>query len=96
MGTVYRAFDLRLERPVAIKMLHRVLTTELGVKRFRSEVRIAASLRRPNIVRLHEYDKAADRFFCVMELLAAETLRASSRTRRTSSATIGDAVVSDL
>jgi serine/threonine-protein kinase len=80
MGTVYRARDLRLGRLVAIKMLHRVLTNELGVARFRSEVRIAAGLRHPNIVSLHEFDEVDDRLFYVMDYLEGESLR--DRLRR--------------
>src|SRR4051812_48242783 len=72
MGTVYRARDLRMERLVAIKMLPRVLTNELGVARFRSEVRIAAGLRHPNIVSVHEFDEVDDRLFYVMDYLPGE------------------------
>ena len=75
MGTVYQARDLRLERPVAIKMLHRVLTTELGAVRFQSEVRIAAALHHPNIVGVHEYDEVDGRLFYVMDYLEGESLR---------------------
>lgn len=74
-GTVYRARDLSLGRVVAIKMLHRVLTNEIGAARFRSEVRIAADLRHPSIVALHAFDEVDDRLFYVMDYLPGETLR---------------------
>jgi eukaryotic-like serine/threonine-protein kinase len=76
MGTVYRARDLRLERPVAIKLLHPALTSELGIRRFQSEIRIAAALQHPNIVAVHDCGEAAGRLFYVMDHLAGETLRA--------------------
>jgi eukaryotic-like serine/threonine-protein kinase len=76
MGTVYRAQDLRLERPVAIKLLHPALTSELGIRRFQSEIRIAAALQHPNIVAVHDCGEANGRLFYVMDHLAGETLRA--------------------
>ncbi|MEO7456173.1 MAG: serine/threonine-protein kinase [Gemmatimonadaceae bacterium] len=76
MGTVYRAQDVRLGRPVAIKMLHPMLTNELGVARFQSEIRIAASLHHPNIIGVHESGEVDGRLFFVMDYLGGETLRA--------------------
>ena len=76
MGIVYRAQDVRLGRPVAIKMLHPMLTNELGVARFQSEIRIAASLHHPNIIAVHESGEVDGRLFYVMDYLGGETLRA--------------------
>ncbi len=76
MGTVYRVHDLRLQRDVAIKMLHPLLTNELGVGRFQSEIRIAASLHHPSIVSVHESGEADHRLFYAMDYLGGETLRA--------------------
>jgi serine/threonine-protein kinase len=76
MGTVYRARDLRLGRQVAIKVLHPMLTNELGAARFQSEIRIAASLHHPSIVVVHDCGEANGYLFCVMEYLEGETLRA--------------------
>jgi serine/threonine protein kinase len=90
MGTVYLAHDTRLERPVAIKVLHRVLTNELGIARFQSEVRIAAALHHPGIVGIHEYDEVDDRLFYVMDYLAGESLRA--RIKRDRQLSIDDAL----
>ncbi len=75
MGTVYRAKDVRLGRPVAIKMLHPMLTNELGVARFQSEIRIAAGLHHPNIIGVHDCGEADGRLFYVMDYLGGETLR---------------------
>ncbi len=76
MGTVYRARDLRLERLVAIKVLHPALTTEVGVARFQFEIRIAAGLRHAHIVAVHDSGEAAGYLYYVMDFVDGETLRA--------------------
>ena len=56
MGEVFRAHDAVLERPVAIKVLHRSLAGDAGfVERFRREARAAASLNHQNIVAVHDW-----------------------------------------
>jgi serine/threonine-protein kinase len=82
MGTVYRARDLRLGRPVAIKMLHSALTNELGVARFQSEIHIAAALHHPGIIGIHDCGEADGHLFYVMEYLGGETLRSRLRRER--------------
>ncbi len=91
MGTVYRARDVRLDRAVAIKMLHATLTNELGVARFQSEIRIAASLHHPNIVSVHDSGEADGRLFYVMDYLDGETLR--SRIQREKQLSVDDALL---
>lgn len=76
MGVVYRAQDLKLPRQVAIKMLHPVLTNEVGIPRFESEIDIAARLHHPNIISVLESGDADGRLFYVMDYLGGETLRA--------------------
>jgi serine/threonine protein kinase len=90
MGTVYRARDLRLQRPVAIKILHPVLTSEVGIRRFEAEIRIAAGLQHPSIVAVHDCGEAADRLFYVMDFLDGETLRA--RLQREKQFNVDDAI----
>ncbi|MEO8335875.1 MAG: serine/threonine-protein kinase [bacterium] len=75
MGAVYRATDVRLGRPVAIKLLHAALTNELGAARFQSEIRIAAGLHHPNIIGVHDCGEADGRLYYVMDYLGGETLR---------------------
>lgn len=54
-GSVYRVRDLSLEREVALKVLHPYLTAEPEVvERFRREAQLAAQLRHPNIVSVHD------------------------------------------
>ncbi len=51
MSTVYRAFDLVLERPVAIKLMHRETAADTDqLERFRREARSVAQLNHPHVV----------------------------------------------
>src|SRR3979409_785759 len=51
MSTVYRAFDIVLERPVAIKLMHRETAADSDqLERFRREARSVAQLNHPHIV----------------------------------------------
>ncbi len=51
MSTVYRAFDTVLQRPVAIKLMHREIATDSDqLERFRREARAVAQLNHPHIV----------------------------------------------
>src|SRR5580700_120028 len=51
MSTVYRAFDIVLERPVAIKLMHREIASDSDqLERFRREARSVAQLSHPHIV----------------------------------------------
>src|SRR5256885_1729216 len=51
MSTVYRAFDTVLERPVAIKLMHREIAEHSEqLERFRREARAVAQLNHPHIV----------------------------------------------
>ncbi|MEO8333531.1 MAG: protein kinase [bacterium] len=75
MGVVYRAQDVTLDRPVAIKMLHPSLTNEVGVSRFQSEIRIAANLRHRNLIAVHDSGEADGRLYYVMDYIGGETLR---------------------
>jgi serine/threonine protein kinase len=51
MSTVYRAFDIVLERPVAIKLMHREIASDSDqLERFRREARSVAQLSHPHVV----------------------------------------------
>ncbi len=53
MSTVYRAFDTVLERPVAIKLMHREIAADSAqLERFRREARSVAQLNHPHVVRV--------------------------------------------
>ncbi|HZS50542.1 MAG TPA: protein kinase [Bryobacterales bacterium] len=76
MGEVYRAWDLRLEREVAIKVLPSHLAGEPEMlARFEREAKAVAALSHPNILAIHDFGREKDFCFAVMELLEGETLR---------------------
>lgn len=77
MAVVYRAHDPRLERDVAVKVLHPHLARDAQSRgRFAREARAAARLRHPNIVEVYEFsDEGDDQSFMVTELLEGPTLR---------------------
>lgn len=76
MATVYLAQDLKLGRPVAIKVLRPELSAMLGTDRFLREVEIAAQLSHPHIVPLFDSGEAGGFLFYVMPYIKGETLRA--------------------
>jgi len=77
MGEVYRACDTRLDRFVAIKILHSHLSCSPELKtRFEREARTLSSLCHPHICSLYDVGRDGDVEFLVMELLEGETLSA--------------------
>jgi len=76
MATVYKAFDTRLERTVALKVIRaeRELSPEL-LKRFAREARALARLSHPNIVKVLDYGEHEGLPFLVMEYLPGGTLK---------------------
>jgi serine/threonine protein kinase len=72
MGTVYRAIDTRLGRPVAVKLI--VESAAADEERFRAEVRTLAHLSHPHLVRLLDAGISDGRLFFVMELIEGLTL----------------------
>lgn len=77
MAVVYRARDTRLERDVAVKVLHPHLAKDTESRaRFEREARAAARLRHPNIVEVYEFSGPDEReSYMVTELLEGPTLR---------------------
>lgn len=70
MGKVFKAIQLNLNRPVALKVVRTsLLKNETTLKRFRREVRSAAHLTHPNIVRVFDADQVGDRHFLAMEYI---------------------------
>ncbi|WP_431277490.1 Stk1 family PASTA domain-containing Ser/Thr kinase [Leifsonia poae] len=76
MATVYLATDLRLERRVAIKVMHGHLADDSVFKsRFVQEARSAARLAHPNVVNVFDQGQDSDMAYLVMEYLPGITLR---------------------
>jgi len=75
MGTVYRALDTRLGRPVAIKVLPREAMIDLErKKRFTQEARAASALNHPNIITIYDISAADGIDFIAMEWVDGKTL----------------------
>jgi hypothetical protein len=86
MSTVYRAFDTVLERPVAIKLMHREIATDSDqLERFRREARSVAQLNHPHVVTVIDAgeeplddgdpDGVSGRPYIVLEYVDGETLK---------------------
>jgi serine/threonine-protein kinase len=74
-GTVFRARDLRLSRPVAVKFLRLEVAPLIGPDRFQREIAIAASLSHPNIVPLLDSGGVGEHLYYTMPLVEGESLR---------------------
>ena len=74
-GTVYRAWDERLQRPVAVKVIDR----EHGAPRVTREAQAVARLAHRNIATLYELASDGERALLVSELIEGDTLRALGR-----------------
>jgi serine/threonine protein kinase len=77
MGTVYRAVDLNLARPVAIKVMHPQYAGQPEFQeRFQQEAQAAARLDHPSIVRMYHFGREEGRLYIVMELIPGLSLGA--------------------
>ncbi|MDX1673614.1 MAG: protein kinase [Longimicrobiales bacterium] len=74
MGAVFRAVDLGLDRPVAIKVLLPELASARAVERFVREARALARLEHPGVIRVHHAGEAGGLYYYVMDLISGETL----------------------
>jgi eukaryotic-like serine/threonine-protein kinase len=83
MATVYRALDTRLDRVVALKVMHQVFAEDDEfVARFIREAKSAARLSHPNVVAVFDQGDDAGQVFLAMEYVHGRTLRDLIRERR--------------
>jgi serine/threonine protein kinase/Tfp pilus assembly protein PilF len=75
MGTVFRALDTRLGRPVAIKFLSSVLADTAARRRFQREAQLASSLNHPHILTVLDVGDFKGRQYLVTEFIKGGTLR---------------------
>jgi serine/threonine protein kinase len=76
MGKVYLAYDMRLGRRVALKLLDPTLISDSEVRaRFLREARLASALDHTNICAVHEVGEAGGRLFIAMQYVEGATLR---------------------
>ena len=76
MATVYVATDLRLDRVVALKVMHPHLASDPGfVARFQREARSAARLSHPHVVGVYDQGESEGKVYLAMEYIPGRTLR---------------------
>jgi serine/threonine-protein kinase len=86
MGVVYRAVQLPLERPVALKLLRaELLGDDKARARFEREARVASALPHPTAVAIHDFGDHEGTAYLAMELV--EGVRRTRSIWRTSSPT---------
>lgn len=82
MSTVYRGLDVRLDRPVALKVMDaRYAGDQQFLTRFHREARAIASLKHPGLVAIYDQGNDPAHPFLVMELIEGGTLRELLRER---------------
>jgi dienelactone hydrolase len=76
MGEVYRAHDERLDRNVAVKVLHESVVHDADrLSRFEREAKAVAKLDHPNILAIHDFGTETGTSYAVMELLEGKSVR---------------------
>jgi serine/threonine-protein kinase len=83
MASVFKTWDHRVERIVAIKVLRSLDKNDLrAVERFRREARAAAKLAHPNAVTIYDFVEEMGQYFLVMEYINGPTLKQLIGQRR--------------
>jgi serine/threonine protein kinase/Tfp pilus assembly protein PilF len=75
MGTVWRALDTKLNRPVAVKLLSDSVADAADRRRFQREAQLASSLNHPHILTVHDGGEVDGQQFLVTEFVDGGTLR---------------------
>src|SRR5216117_4026932 len=76
MGVVYKAQDLKLDRPVAIKFLPSHLSgSDENKRRFEQEAKATAALNHPNILNVYEINEEKGVVYFAMEYVEGTTLK---------------------
>lgn len=76
MSSVYKATDPNLRRTVAIKLIHKHLSSDPQfVSRFEEEAAAVAQLDHPNVIKVYDFDQDGDIYFMVLEFVPGESLQ---------------------
>src|SRR6478736_6165717 len=83
MGEVFKAYDKKLHRIVALKLLPaEYVAQQERRRRFMQEARAASALNHPHILTIYEVGEDAGRPYIAMEYIEGETVRQKIRSRR--------------
>ena len=95
MATVYKAYHAKLDRYVALKVLHPAFLEDQNfLARFQREARLVAKLEHPNIVPIYDFAEHEGQPYLVMKFVEGETLKAYLNRGRLSVEQIWDVVES--
>jgi Protein kinase domain len=76
MGVVYRATDLALERPVALKLISEEFAEDVSFReRFKRESKLAASIRHPNVITVFRAGEEDGRLYIAMDYIEGTDLK---------------------
>jgi len=82
MSVVFVAWDMTLDREVAVKILNEEYSIDEGrVEQFENEARLTAAVHNPHVVQIYTVGKAYGRFYLVMELLEGQSFEIIMRER---------------
>jgi len=84
MGVVYKALDVKLNRPAAIKFLHDDLADVAARRRFQREAKMASSLNHPHIVTVYDAGEFDGQQYLITEFVDGGTLQDWAKTERRS------------
>ncbi len=77
MATVYKAYHARLDRTVAVKMVHSMFVEDKSfLARFEREAQIVARLDHPHIVPVYDFNESHGQPYLVMKFIEGKTLKA--------------------
>lgn len=81
-GAVWKAYDPELDRTVAVKIPRRGQLDPMGETQFLREARVAAQLKHPHIVSVHEVGREGDTLYIVSDFIRGVTLAELFKVRR--------------
>jgi serine/threonine protein kinase len=97
MGVTYKAFDIHLQCPVALKIINaRFIGDDSARHRFVREARAAASVRHPNVASVFHLGETDGNYFYAMEFVGGETLEQLIRRSGTLEADVSLEVVAQV